>query len=95
MAMYDSSATTMTKNGRISLDSLKALYERYYFDGKNPKQQLAYDTYQFTLLGQDYAILTGRFILKANENLPQRTGIFSLIFVHKANGWKLLHDHSG
>jgi ketosteroid isomerase-like protein len=40
-------------------------------------------------------LLTGRFILKANEKMKEMTGTFSLVFVHTANGWKILHDHSG
>jgi ketosteroid isomerase-like protein len=95
MALYDSTATMMTKSGRIGLDGIRAVYVKYYFDGNVPKQELSYDNYQLTFLGPDYALLTGSFMLKANAKLPQRTGIYSLIFVHRNNGWKLLHDHSG
>jgi len=95
MALYDLTATMMTKTGRIGLDGIRAVYVKYYFDGNVPKQELSYDNYQLTFLGPDYALLTGSFTLKANTKLPQRTGIYSLIFVRRANGWKLLHDHSG
>ncbi|MGN6401938.1 MAG: hypothetical protein ACTHMD_15880 [Flavisolibacter sp.] len=27
--------------------------------------------------------------------MKERTGTFSLVFVRTANGWRILHDHSG
>jgi ketosteroid isomerase-like protein len=46
------------------------------------------------LLGSDYALLTGAFTLYGN-NLPERSGRYSLVMIHAKNGWKILHDHSG
>jgi len=95
MSLYDPSATMMLSSGRVGLDSIRGMYVKYYFPGGHPKQELSYDTYQLTLLGKDYALLTGRFILKANDKYPERKGIFSLTMVHRKDGWKILHDHSG
>ena len=95
MVLYDSTATMMTKDGRIGIIDMRALYIKYFFVGNTPKQELFYDNYQLSLLGSDHALLTGRFTLKATASLPQRTGAFSLVLVHTANGWKILHDHSG
>jgi hypothetical protein len=95
MSLYDPHATMMLPTGRVGLDSMRNLYLKYYFKDGKPKQQLSYDTYQFTPLGRKYALLTGRFLLKPTDKLPQRIGSFSLIFVHRKQGWKLLHDHSG
>jgi len=94
MSLYDPSATMMLSSGRVGLDSIRGMYVKYYFPGGHPKQELAYDTYQLTLLGKDYALLTGRFILRANDKYPERKGTFSLTMVRK-DGWKILHDHSG
>jgi ketosteroid isomerase-like protein len=87
MALYDTAATMMLPKGRTKVNGMRELYE--------PKQLLGYDTYEVTPLGKEYALLTGRFILKANDKMKERTGTFSLVFVHTANGWKILHDHSG
>lgn len=95
MALYDTAATMMMPGGRAGLKEVRELYEKYYFENGRPKQLLAYDTYQFTPLGRDYALFTGRFILKANEKMKERTGTFSLVFVRGPQGWKILHDHSG
>jgi ketosteroid isomerase-like protein len=95
MDLYDSNATMMTPSGRVGLGGIRDLYLKYYFKDGKPLQTLTYDHYELTSLGRDYALLTGRFILAANSEHPARTGIFSLVFVHRSNGWKLLHDHSG
>ncbi len=95
MALYDSSATMMMASGRVGIDSIRSLYVNHYFQEGRPKQELSYDNYQLTMLGKDYALLTGRFVLKANEKFPRRTGTFSLTLVHRKDGWKILHDHSG
>lgn len=95
MSLYDPNATMMLAKGRVGLDSIRGMYVRYYFPGGHPKQELSYDTYQLTPLGKRYALLTGRFILKANEKYPERKGTFSLTMVRRKDGWKILHDHSG
>ena len=95
MALYDTAATMMMPTGRTRISGVRDLYEKYYFENGKPKQLLAYDTYQFTPLGKDYALFTGRFILKANEKMKERTGTFSLVFVRRGSAWKILHDHSG
>lgn len=95
MSLYDPGATMMLASGRVGLDSIRGLYVRFYFTGGHAKQELSYDTYQLTLLGKGYALLTGRFILKANEKYPERKGTFSLTMVRRKDGWKILHDHSG
>jgi ketosteroid isomerase-like protein len=95
VSLYDDSATMMFKTGRIGLDSIRALYVKYYFVNNMPKQELSYDNYQLTMLGNNYALLTGTFKLKATDKIPERNGAFSLIFIHRLHKWKLLHDHSG
>ena len=95
MRLYDPSATMMLSGGRVGIDSIRGMYVHYYFLGGHPKQELSYDTYQLTMLGHDYALLTGRFVLRAKDQLPERHGTFSLTMVHRKNGWKILHDHSG
>lgn len=94
MALYDPTATMMTSGGRVAIDSIRRIYVVHYFQDGHPKQQLSYDTYQITMLGKDYALLTGRFILKANDKLPERHGSFSLTMVRRKEGWRILHDHS-
>ncbi len=74
MSLYDSTATMMMKNGRVGVDSMRKMYLHYYFDNGKPKQPLLYDSYELTMLGTNYALLTGRFILKTTTDKPERTG---------------------
>lgn len=45
------------------------------------------------MLGDKYALLTGKFTLSGN-NLPERSGRYSLVMIYTTSGWKILHDHS-
>lgn len=95
MALYAPNATMMMPTGRVGLSAIRDLYVKYYFENGQPKQELAYTNYEVTMLGKNYALLTGGFTLKANSKFKERKGTFSLVFVHDKTGWKLLHDHSG
>jgi ketosteroid isomerase-like protein len=94
MKMYTDSSTMMYPTGPVGLSSIRELYEKKYFNGKMPKQNLAYSDMKVTMLGENYALLTGKFTLSGN-NLPVRSGVYSLVMVLTKDGWKILHDHSG
>ena len=94
MKIYTDSSTMMYPTGPVGLSIIRQLYETKYFNGKMPKQHLAYSNMQVTMLGKRYALLTGKFTLSGNK-LPQRSGVYSLVMVLGNNGWKILHDHSG
>lgn len=94
MNLYNPSATMMMPSGPVGLDAIRALYVNKYFNGKMPKQNLRYSEMKVRMLGDDYALLTGAFTLYGN-NLPIRSGRYSLVMIHTKYGWKILHDHSG
>lgn len=93
MKMYTDESTMMMPTGPAGINTIKDLYEKKYFNGKMPKQNLHYDDLKVTLLGEKYALLTGKFTLSGN-NLPERSGRYSLVMILTKNGWKILHDHS-
>lgn len=93
MAVYDTAATFMFSTGPVGLDKMRANYERGFFKDGKPLQQLRYEDLRVRPLGADHALLTGKFVLTGN-NLPDRKGIYTLVFVKRASGWKILHDHS-
>ena len=94
MGMYDASATMMMPTGPVGMDAIRDLYTKKYFDGGKPKQNLRYTDMEVRFLGRNYALLSGAFTLYGN-NLPERSGRYSLVMIHTKNGWKILHDHSG
>lgn len=93
MTMYTDSSTMMYPTGPVGLSAIRKLYATKYFNGAKPKQQLYYSEFKVTMLGKRYALLTGKFTLKGN-NLPERSGRYSLVMVSTKQGWKILHDHS-
>ncbi|WP_302899871.1 nuclear transport factor 2 family protein [Mucilaginibacter sp. BT774] len=93
MKMYTDESTMMMPTGPAGINTIRELYEKKYFNGKMPKQNLHYDDLKVTLLGEKYALLTGKFTLSGN-NLPERSGRYSLVMILTKDGWKILHDHS-
>jgi len=93
MKMYTDSSTMMYPTGPVGLSTIRDLYENKYFNGKMPKQSLYYSEMKVTMLGNNYALLTGKFTLKGG-NLPERSGRYSLVMALTKDGWKILHDHS-
>ncbi len=93
MALYDTASTFMLPNGPVGIAGMKENYQKSFFNGKMPKQNLRYEEMVVRPLGKDYALLTGKFVLFGNE-LKEKSGRYSLVFVHRKNGWKILHDHS-
>ena len=94
MKMYTESSTMMMPTGPVGVSAIRELYEKKYFNGKMPGQNLFYDEMKVTMLGENYALLTGKFTLSGN-NLPERSGRYSLVMIYTKDGWKILHDHSG
>jgi len=94
VSLYDPSATMMYPTGPVGMDGITDLYKKSYFkpDGM-PKQNLRYFDLKVRMLGTDYALVTGGFTLYGN-NLPERSGRYSLVMQHTAKGWVILHDHS-
>lgn len=93
MALYDTASTFMFSTGPVGLGKMRANYERGFFKDGKPIQQLRFEDIEVRSLGADYALLTGKFILSGN-NLDDRKGIYTLVFVRRSSGWKILHDHS-
>lgn len=93
MDLYEPSATMMMPGGPVGLDAIRSLYEKSYFKGSTPKQNLRYTDMKVRFLGKNYALLTGGFVLYGN-GLPERSGRYSLVMIHNKHGWKILHDHS-
>src|ERR1700758_5040671 len=78
MKMYTDSSTMMYPTGPVGLSSIQNLYQNKYFNGKMPKQNLYYSEMRVRMLGENYALLTGKFTLRGGD-LPERSGRYSLV----------------
>ena len=95
LAIYTDSATMMTPSGpRPGRDRIKAGFSTKYFDANGkPYQQLEFDSLAVHLLGPDHAYVTARWALRGG-NRPDLGGWFTLIWEHRPEGWRVLHDHT-
>jgi ketosteroid isomerase-like protein len=65
--------------------------KRYQADGKE-MGKLSFEELSIELLGDDHALVRGRFRLKLASETP--TGIFTLILRKLPEGWRIIHDHT-
>lgn len=93
VAPYHPDATFMTRRGPIDRAAMRSSYERNYFAGGKPKQQLRYEQLTTVPLAPDVALMTGRFILSGGEQ-PEQSGWFTLIWVRTPAGWQIVRDHT-
>ncbi len=93
MSLYDTAATFMTGTGPVGIEATRANYQKVFFKGDKPIQNLRYEELVIRPLGNDHALLTGKFVFYGN-GLADRTGRYTLVFIKRTTGWKMLHDHS-
>jgi beta-aspartyl-peptidase (threonine type) len=73
----------------------KATLERYqkrYQGEGNEMGKLAFEELSIELLGDDHALVRGRYRLQMKSETP--TGIFTLILRKTPAGWRIIHDHT-
>ncbi|MGI8599377.1 MAG: YybH family protein [Chitinophagaceae bacterium] len=93
MTLYDTVSTFMFPSGPVGLTRMRENYERGFFKDGKPLQQLRFEDMEIRSLGSDHALLTGKFVLSGN-NLSEKKSVYTLVFVRRSTGWKILHDHS-
>src|SRR5437764_15485182 len=94
LAIYDPSVTAMTKQGpRRGVAPIEEAFSRSYFRDGKPKQQLRTEQVATRMLSADSALMTGRFVLSGGGEQEQ-SGWFTLAWIRKPSGWKVVHDHT-
>ncbi len=94
LAIYDESVTVKTKDGpRAGIAPIEASFGRAYFVDGKPKQQLRMERVAIRLLSPESALMTGRFVLHGG-GLAEQSGWFTLVWLHTAAGWRVVHDHT-
>jgi ketosteroid isomerase-like protein len=82
-------------SGNSKTAGWKATLERYQkkYQGEGKEMgRLTFDELSIERLGDDHALVRGRFRLQLTNDMP--TGIFTLIFRRTPAGWKIVHDHT-
>ena len=65
--------------------------QRYQGEGKE-MGKLSFEELSVELLGNDHALVRGRFRLRLEKESP--TGIFTLVLRKLPAGWRIIHDHT-
>ena len=66
-------------------------YERGYPDGA-AMGTLRFDSLDVQVLSPQWAVVFGRWRLDRAEDTPN--GLFTLLFEHRPEGWRVVHDHT-
>jgi uncharacterized protein (TIGR02246 family) len=94
-AYKDSPDTTFI--GKTISHGYQPILERYQ---KSYSSRAAMGTLDFSelavrMLGNDHALVTGRYHLaRTADGGGDASGIFSLVFEHEADGWRIILDHT-
>jgi ketosteroid isomerase-like protein len=82
-------------SGNTKTSGWKATLERYQkkYQGEGKEMgKLTFTEMSIELLGEDHALVRGRFRLQLKNDNP--TGIFTLIVRKTPAGWRIIHDHT-
>jgi uncharacterized protein (TIGR02246 family) len=82
-------------SGNNKTKGYKATLERYQkrYQGEGKEMgKLKFDELSIEMLGNDHALVKGRFRLQLKSDNP--TGNFTLVMRKTADGWRIIHDHT-
>jgi beta-aspartyl-peptidase (threonine type) len=82
------SGNNKTAGWQATLDRYRKTYQG---EGKE-MGKLSFEDLSIELLGNDHALVRGRFRLKLQKDEP--TGLFTLILRKLPEGWRIIHDHT-
>ena len=83
-----------TSGGKIrqGWEPTRAAYEKRYGGDPRGMGQLQFEVLGVQSVGEDGAVMLGRWRLTGT---PQSgSGVFSAIFQRRAEGWRIIHDHT-
>ena len=95
MAGYWESPQLSFFSGNKKTQGWQATLERYQksYQGEGKQMgKLSFSELSIDLLGNDHALVKGRFTLELKTERP--TGIFTLILRKLPAGWRITHDHT-
>jgi ketosteroid isomerase-like protein len=95
LAAYVDSAMEMGATGvETGRSRIEATMKAGFWRTGRPLQTLHYENVEVRPLGGDKALVTGRFVL-TGAGRPDRTGVFTTLWLRTAAGWRMFYDHSG
>jgi uncharacterized protein (TIGR02246 family) len=91
---YERSPDTVFVSGDNVTRGWQTVLDRYKktYDSREKMGVLTFSDLEITVLGDDAAIVLGRWRLKRANDEPH--GTFTLLFRHTKAGWRIVHDHT-
>jgi uncharacterized protein (TIGR02246 family) len=92
---YAPESTTTFVDGRRARHGFEFIRQNYAprFAPGARRDSLHFEEVEVRPLSPTLALLTARFILQRGDSTTA-SGPFTLVMEQRANGWKILHDHS-
>jgi uncharacterized protein (TIGR02246 family) len=97
LVTYADDATFVGSSGLVR--GRQAIHDKYVASYFHPGGQLpgnlAFRDIEVRPLGDDHALVVGRYVLTDRATGAQTgTGLFSLTWERRPEGWRIIHDHS-
>ena len=91
---YDRSPKTEFVGGDSITRGWQEVFDRYKkrYDTREKMGTLTFSDLEITVLGDDAALVLGRWRLKRASDEPH--GTFTLLFRKTKAGWRIVHDHT-
>jgi ketosteroid isomerase-like protein len=88
------SATTFVEGGHVrhGWDFIRSRYAPRFAPGAQ-RDSLRFEEIAARRLGESHAVVTARFVL-FRDGQTTASGPFTLVMERRAQGWKILHDHT-
>lgn len=74
-------------------EAIAARYAKSFADGGNTRGRLGFEPVAWRLLSQMHMLLVARWTLTPASGVP-RTGLTTLLFERRKEGWRIIADHS-
>lgn len=89
----DSATTFVTSSGPISgFEAIRGRYAARFLPGAE-RDSLSFTDFTVRLLGPDHVLSTARYVLMRGDSVTA-TGPFTVIWERRADGWRMVHDHT-
>ena len=93
MAGYENSPDIIFTSGGVIRRGWAAVLEKYKSTyTKEPMGRLTFSETEITPLGQEGALVVGRWKLEREDDSPN--GVFTLVLKPTPDGWRIIHDHT-
>lgn len=91
---YAREAATVFVGGDSLTRGWKTVRDRYAkkYDSREKMGALSFSEIEINPLSSDAALVTGRWKLTRKNDHPH--GRFTLLFRHRPEGWRIVHDHT-